>query len=84
MLQFDEKSMIRAKFNQKFIFSDGNFAVCRDDEFGDNEAVDCLDGMDCWVFVDVSVDDYHGLPQLFVYVPRYQFASTVLHKYVSM
>lgn len=84
MLQFNEKLMVKAKFNRGFKFSDGEFGVFSEPEFGDGELVDCLDGMECWVFCDVVVDDYLEHPQLFVYVPEYQFASTVLHEYVSM
>lgn len=84
MIEFNEEMMTKASFTRSFVLSDGNYGLAPDDEdCPDGDFQETRHGQECWIFNTVKANKCQHGEMVFVYIPEYDHATTVLSRYVT-
>ncbi|WRQ13090.1 hypothetical protein [Vibrio phage vB_VpM-pA2SJ1] len=86
MINFDEKTMTKATFNQSFVLSDETYGITKIDDDGDpaGEFHETEEGQECWILNNVECESLNSHEMVFVYIPEVDYATVVLTQYVDL
>lgn len=85
MVIFNENTMIKAQFNSSFVLCGDEYGIAISDEDGNisgSEFVETRTGQECWVFSGIFSENYGDNAVIFVYIPEFDYATTVLSSFV--